>query len=195
MIQRWSSQQLFPITLLGLLAALSFWLARSVDLPDTRRDGKLRHDPDTVVENFQVRRLDADGILRYRLVAPSMQHFADDDSSLLSQPKLHYYRPGSPEMILTGQHGFSAAKAETVFFWDDVVATRAATADRAEMIARMPDLTIQPDAGIAFTDSPVQINQGPSWVKGIGMFLDNNTSIITLKSQVTGTYYRPKAPQ
>jgi lipopolysaccharide export system protein LptC len=195
MIGRWQSQQVFPIVLLGLLAALSFWLARTVEMPEPRLDGKLRHDPDAFVDHFQVRRLDAEGALQYRLTAPRMEHFPDDDSSLLSQPKLEYFRDRAPSMTLSGKNGYVAAKGETVFFWDDVMAIRAATAERTEMVARMPDLTVQPDEGIAFTDSPVEISQGQSWIKGVGMHLNNNTSVLTLKSQVTGTYYRPKAPQ
>jgi lipopolysaccharide export system protein LptC len=195
MIGRWQSQQVFPIVLLGLLAALSFWLARSVEMPEARLEGKLRHDPDAFVERFQVYRMDADGALQYRLTAPRMEHFPDDDSSLLSQPRLEYYRDRAQSMTLSGENGYVAAKGETVFFWDNVKATRAATAERAEMVARMPDLTVQPDEGTAFTDSPVEISQGRSWIKGVGMHIDNNTSVLTLKSQVTGTYYRPKAPQ
>jgi len=194
-MKRWSSQQLFPIVLLSLLAALSFWLARSADLPEGRRDGKQRHDPDSFVENLEVRRMDANGALQYRLTAPHMQHFPDDDSSLLTQPTLDYYRPDQPSMTLSGKNGYVAAKGETVFFWDDVMATRAATAEHPKMVARMPDLTVQPDEGIAFTGSQVEINQGQSWLKGVGMHLDNNNSVLVLKSQVTGTYYRPKAPQ
>lgn len=194
-MKNWQSQQLFPIVLLSLLAALSFWLAHSADLPEGRHDGKQRHDPDAFVDNFEVRRIDADGILQYRLTAPHMRHFPDDDSSFLSEPKLQNYRPDQPSMALSGKNAYVTAKGGTIFFWDDVVATRAATGDRPEMVARMPDLTVQPDEGTAFTDSPVEINQGESWVKGVGMHLDNNTSVLVLKSQVTGTYYRPKAPQ
>lgn len=194
-MKRWTSQQLFPIILLSLLAALSFWLAHSVDLPEPRSDGKQRHDPDAFIDNFQVRRLNAAGALQYRLTAPHMQHFPDDDSSLLAQPRLDYYRPDQPPMTLSGKNGYVASKGETVFFWDDVKATRAASSDRPAMIATMPDLTVQPDEGFAFTDSPVEIAQGRSWLKGIGMEIDNYNSVLVLKSQVTGTYYRPKAPQ
>jgi lipopolysaccharide export system protein LptC len=65
--------------------------------------------------------------------------------------------------------------------------------DRPEMVARMPDLTAEPDAGIAFTSSPVEITQGQSWVKGVGAHLDNNTSTLILQSQVRGLLIRPRA--
>lgn len=193
-MKRWSGQT-FPLVLLGLLAALSFWLEYSVDLPEPRRDGKVRHDPDTFVENFQIHKMNAQGVLQYRLTSPHMEHFPDDDSSLLTQPKLDYYRPNASDMTLTGKNGYVTAGGETVFFWDDVVATRAATPERPLMVTRMPDLTVQPDVGIAFTASPVEITQGRSWIKGTGMNLDNNTSVLTLNSQVTGTHYQTKAPQ
>lgn len=193
-MQRWSGQ-LFPIILLSLLAALTFWLERTVDLPEGRHDGKQRHDPDTYIENFEVRRLNIDGVLQYRLVSPRMQHYPDDDSSLLNDPKLTYYRPEAPDMTLRGKHAIVTSKGETAFFWDDVVATRAATAERPEMVARMPDLTVRPDEGTGFTNSRVEITQGNSWMKGTGMNLDNNESTVVLQSQVTGLYYSPKAPQ
>lgn len=193
-MKRWSGQ-LFPVILLSLLAALSFWLERAVDLPESRRDGKQRHDPDTFVENFVVRRLNVEGNLQYRLTSPSMRHYPDDDSSLLTLPKLTYYRPDAPDMTLTGKNAYVTSKGEVVLFWDNVVATRAATQERPEMVARMPDLTVRPDDGIGFTGSPVEITEGRSWIKGVGMNMDNNESTLVLQSQVTGLYHKPKAPQ
>ncbi len=193
-MKRWSGQ-LFPLILLGLLAALSFWLERAVDLPEGRHDGKERHDPDTVVENFTVRRLDETGDLKYRLIAPYMEHYPDDDSSLLKNPTIVYYRPNAPEMTISSRQAFSTSKGTVVFFWDDVVATRDATAERPAMSAQMPDLIVEPDAGTGFTQSPVEIRQGASWLKGVGMTLDNNISTFALQSQVTGLYFSPKAPQ
>lgn len=193
-MKRWSGQ-LFPVILLGLLAALSFWLERAVDLPEGRHDGKQRHDPDAFVENFTVRRLDAEGRLQYHLVSPRMQHFPDDDSSLVNEPRLTYYRPQAPVMTLSARNGYITSKGEIVHLWDDVVATRAATRERPPMVARMPDLTVRPDDGIGFTDSPVELTEGRSWVKGTGMHLDNNDSTLVLKSQVTGLYFRPQAPK
>lgn len=193
-MKRWSGQ-LYPLLVLGLLAALSFWLEQAVYLPESKHDGKLRHDPDSFVENATVRRFSADGILRYRLIAPYLQHFSDDDSTLIEQPYLTYYRPGAPNMTVAGNRGYVSAKGETVYFWDGVVATRAANDNRPEMQARMPDLTAQPDAGTAFTDSPVELTQGSSWLKGIGMNLDNNASTFVLQSQVRGYYLSPRTKQ
>ena len=162
---RFGSSQLFTVVLLALLAGVSFWLQKVIAPVDTVRDGKFRHDPDAMAENFLVRKFDDQGRVKYRLTAPYMEHFPDDDSSELKSPVL----------------------------WGDVKAVRPAMPDRPEMVARMPDLTIEPDAGTAFTNSAVHITEDRSWAKGVGMHLDDKTSIFVLQSQVTGLSYPRRA--
>ena len=190
---RFGSSQLFVIVLLALLAGLSFWLQRAVTPVEVVRDGKWRHDPDAIAENFLVRQFDEKGRVKYRLTAPYMMHFPDDDSSELKSPNLIHYRPNAPQLTLTGKNAKVTSKGKTVFLWDDVRAVRAATSARPELVARMPDLTVQPDDGTAFTQSPVEITEDKSWVKGVGMHLDNNTSTFELQSQVTGLSYPRRA--
>lgn len=191
-MKHWPSQ-IFPIILLALLAGLTFWLQKTIGGDETKHDGKLRHDPDSIAENFSVRRFDETGTVKYRLIAPQLKHFPDDDSSELKSPTLISYRPDAPPVTISANYAKATSKGETIFLWDNVSIIRAATPERPEMIARMPDLTTQPDAGFAFTNSPVEITQGQSWVKGVGAHLDNNTSILILQSQVTGLYIRPRA--
>lgn len=191
-MKHWPSQ-LFPVIVLALLAGLSFWLQSTVDRGETKNDGKFRHDPDATAENFTVRRFDQNGQLKYRLTAPYLVHYPDDDTSELNSPVLVSYRPDGPQVTVAGDHAKVTAKGETIFLWENVSVTRAATPERPELVARMPDLTAQPDAGIAFTGSPVEITQGPSWVKGVGIHIDNNNATLVLQSQVRGQYIRPRA--
>ena len=44
-----------------LLAVGSWWLTRTVTVPDKVFDGKLRHDPDYTIENFTVSVMGARG--------------------------------------------------------------------------------------------------------------------------------------
>ncbi len=192
---RFSPSQLFAVALLTLLAGLSFWLQRVVAPVEVVQDGKLRHDPDAIAENFLVRQFDEKGRVKYRLTAPYMTHFPDDDSSELKSPTLIHYRPDAPPLTLSGKNARVASKGQTVFLWDDVKAVRAATPARPELVARMPDLIVRPDDGTAFTQSPVEITEDKSWLKGVGMHLDNNTSIFELQSQVTGLSYPRRAKQ
>ena len=191
-MKHWPSQ-LFPIIMLALLAGLTFWLQSTIDAGNGKHDGKLRHDPDAMAENFVVRRFDESGQVKYRLTAPYLEHYPDDDSSELKSPTLISYRPEAPSITVKGDHAKVTSKGETVYLWDNVSVTRAGTTDRLELVARMPDLTAQPDAGFAFTNSPVEITQGQSWMTGVGARIDNNNATFELQSQVKGQYIRPRA--
>ena len=190
-MKNWSGQ-VFIVGLLALLAGLTFWLDQNQSVAEARADSNLRHDPDAMADNFVMRRFDETGVVKYRLSAPHMKHFPDDDSSVLTNPTLITYRPDAPPVTILAKNAISTSKGTTVFMWDDVSITRAASPERQEMVARMPDLTAQTEDGFAFTDSPVHVTQGESWVKATGAFLDNNTSILTLQSQVTGLYIRSR---
>jgi lipopolysaccharide export system protein LptC len=193
-MKNWPSH-LFPVILLSLLAGLSFWLQKTVDRDDAPKVKAVRHEPDAIAENFSARRFDENGQLKFRLVAPFMMHYADDDSSELRSPTLVAYRPDAPPVTISGRHAKVTSKGEVVYIWEDVVVNRAATPERPAMTGRMPDLLVEPNLGTAFTNSPVEITQERSWVKGVGMHIDNNTSTFVLQSQVTGLYYSSKAPK
>ncbi|WP_295003251.1 LPS export ABC transporter periplasmic protein LptC [uncultured Dechloromonas sp.] len=191
-MKHWPSQ-LFPIIILSVLAGLTFWLQSAIDLGNDKHDGKLRHDPDGIAENYVVRRFDENGLVKYRLTGPHMVHYPDDDSSELRSPTLVSYRPDAPQITVTSKFAKVTSKGEVAYLWDDVRITRAATPEQQELVARMPDLTVQTEAGFAFTNSPVEITQGQSWVTGVGAQIDNNKSTFVLQSQVKGQYIRPRS--
>ena len=186
----------FPLLVLGILAGLSFWLEQATEVPLIKNDGKTRHDPDTLVDNLAVHRFGPDGVLKYKLIAAHMEHYPDDESSRVLSPRLTSYRPGSPDVLLTGKQALVTQEGKHVLVQENVVITRAAFADRAELVARTEELTVLPDAGQAFNQHPVHITQGESWMKGVGVQVDNNQGTFSLQSQVTGEYFaKPQPPR
>lgn len=190
-MKHWSGH-LFPILLLSILAGLTYWLQGVVDGTTLRNTGKLRHDPDAIAENFTVRQLDETGRVKYRLSAPYLVHYPDDESSELQFPTLISFRPNSPPLTITANHAWATAKGEVIYLWENVRVARAATGKQAELISRSPDLTVQTETGFAFTASPVEITQGQSRVTGVGAQIDRDTSTFVLLSQVKGLYIRPQ---
>lgn len=193
-MKNWPSQA-FPIILLGFLAALSFWLQKSVDRNELPPVAEVRHTPDAIAENFSARRFDENGQVKFRLIAPYMEHFSDDDSSELKAPTLVTYRPDAPPVTISGRNAKVSSKGEVVYLWDNVVVNRAASPERPALTATMPDLVVHPNESTAFTNSAVEITQAKSWVKGVGMKIDNKASTFELQSQVTGLYFSSKASQ
>lgn len=187
---RHGGAQLFPLVVLGTLALLSFLLQSVVNQDVPRNDGKLRHDPDARAENFVVSRFDADGQLKYLLRAPYMEHYPDDDSSFIRAPDLRTFRRDGPPVDVRSDTALVTARGEVAHLQGNVRLDRPATDNLAAMEARTPELTVEVEAGLAHTDSPVDIRQGRSWLKGTGMDLDNNASTMLLRSQVTGELTR-----
>ena len=169
-----------PLAALGLLVGLTLWLNQLVQAPYSRADGKLRHDPDLLVENFSARKLGEDGAVLYTLAARKMVHFPDDDSALLESVKLEAFEPKQPRMTITADQGRLEQRRDRVHIEGNVVVTREADA-RSEAARLTTDkLLVLPDEGIARTSTPVRLESASSRALAQGMEINNRTRIMTL---------------
>jgi lipopolysaccharide export system protein LptC len=187
------SGQLFPIALLALLAALTYWLDVRLALKAERPDWRQEHRPDTIVDDFEIRRLNAEGVLQYRLKAPHLVHYPDDDSAEVTTPHITLYRPSGAPLTLLGQMAHVSAKGERVFFPGQVDIDRAASPDNQALTARTTDLTVLPEEGLASTDQHVFMTLGASELQGTGARIDNKAQTFELLANVTGRYVAQKA--
>jgi len=181
-MKQWGSA-LFPLSLLLALAGLTFWLRYATELPSARHDGKNRHDPDYIITDGMLRKLDETGRLQYTLKAIDIRHYPDDETTDMLKPNLVYLYPTRPTVTMVAERGHSNEGGQQVDLSGDVQITRAASAKGEAMVAFTPDLTVLPDDEKAFTKSPVLITQGKSWVKGVGMQADTRAQTYVLESQ------------
>jgi lipopolysaccharide export system protein LptC len=181
-MKQWGSA-LFPLSLLLALTGLTFWLRYATEFPDVRRDGKNRHDPDYIISDGVLRKLDQNGRLQYTLNAADIRHYPDDDSTDLIKPQLVYLYPKNPSVTMLAERGHSNKGGQQIDLYDNVLITRAASAQAEAMIGSTPNLTVLPDDEKAFTKSPVLITQGKSWVKGVGLQVDTRAQTYVLESQ------------
>ena len=181
-MKQWGSA-LFPLSLLAALAVLSFWLRYATELPEERRDGKHRHDPDFVIHDSVLRKLDSSGQLQYTLNSAVIRHYPDDESTDMSKPHLIYQYPTRPSVTIRAERGHANKEGEQIDLYENVQITRAATAKDAEMNGYTDQLTVFPDDEKAFTKSPVLITKGQSWLKGVGMQVDSRAQTYVLESQ------------
>ena len=181
-MKQWGSA-LFPLSLLAALAVLSFWLRYATELPEERRDGKHRHDPDFVIHDSVLRKLDSSGQLQYTLNSAVIRHYPDDDSTDMSKPHLIYQYPTRPSMTIRAERGHANKEGQQIDLYENVQITRAATAKDPEMNGYTDQLTVFPDDEKAFTKSPVLITKGKSSLKGVGMQVDSRAQTYVLESQ------------
>jgi lipopolysaccharide export system protein LptC len=169
-----------PLAAMGLLVALTLWLNQLVQAPYSRADGKLRHDPDLIVENFSARKLGEDGSVLYTLAARKMVHFPDDDSALLESVQLEAFEPRQPRMTITADQGRLEQRRDRVYIEGNVVVTREADARNEAARLTTDKLLVLPDEGIARTSTPVRLESASSRALAQGMEINNRTRIMTL---------------
>ncbi len=75
-----------PLAILLLLAALSFWIERSVQLTETGSEAS-HTDPEGIMENFDALRTDPAGKPHYRLSAKKLKHYTGSKRTELESPR------------------------------------------------------------------------------------------------------------
>lgn len=182
---------LFPLILIGSLAGMSYWLDLASRAPTGRNDGKTRHDPDYIVENFELRRFDPEGARQHTLRAPLMRHYPDDDSTVVLSPELTYHR--APTTQVSAREARIDSQAKHVELIDDVRVTRRGVAGKPDSVLTTSHLDAYPDDEIATSNVPVLITQGLTNVSGSSMEANNKTQIYVLEGPVHGIFHRNKA--
>lgn len=182
----------FPLVLLALLAALTFWIDRTVQPPQPKRDGSSRHDPDYRLTNFSTMRTDRNGTPRHMLAATEMVHFPDDDSTQLTRPRFTQYSASKPYTQIEGQRGLVTSDGEHVYFMDNVKVVRGATPQKGELTVLTDYLHILPEQDLVVTDRAVTILQAPRTViHATGMEYNKKLGILKLFRRVRVHYEKP----
>jgi lipopolysaccharide export system protein LptC len=186
-MKHWGSA-LFPLSLLMVLTLLTFWLRYATELSEPNRDGKYRHDPDYILSDIVLRKLDQNGQLRYTLRAADVRHYPDDGTIDLLSPHLlqQNRQEDKPPVTISADRGHVSNDNERIDLYDNVRIYRRPFGKYEELTATMNELTAFPDDEKAFTKAPVLIRQGQSWVKGVGMRVDNRAQTYIIESQAVG---------
>jgi lipopolysaccharide export system protein LptC len=183
---------MFPLTLVFMMAMITFWINQTVQEQGPRIDGSNRHDADYRLHNFVTTQSDANGKLRYVLAATEMTHYPDDDSTVLQRPKFTQFAADKPYTQIQGLRGYISSDGETVEFVDNVKVIRQATEEKGQMQLLTEKLTIEPNKDLATTQSPVTITQAPKTkVTAVGMIFDKKNQTMTLLDKVRVHYERP----
>lgn len=179
---------IFPLVLASLLAGTAFWLEQASRIQTAGSDGKIRHDPDYMIENFHLRRFDNTGALQHTLLGKHMRHYPDDDSTIVTEPRLTYHR--TPPTFVNAREAQVDGDGEHVELIDDVRVTRGGKSGKPDVVITTQHLHAYPDEEIATTDVPVTITQGLSKTHGSSLKANNKTSIYVLDGPVNGIFFR-----
>jgi lipopolysaccharide export system protein LptC len=184
---------LFPLFMLLLLAALTFWLSRVIQSDAPR--GPLRHDPDYWAEGVKVLRFDINGTLQHTLTAEKLLHYPDDDTTIVTRPHVTYH--SQPPVEIAARMAYIGRDGKEADLVDEVKVTRHGAKDGVPSTTlESRTLKIFPDEEKGSTGDPVTITRGSSVMHGTGLEIDNGTGITVLRGRVSGTIHsnRTKTP-
>jgi lipopolysaccharide export system protein LptC len=183
------SHSLFPVIVLTLLAGVSVWLDRVTQQEPVAKTDKTRHEADFSADKITLHRFDPTGKVQYILVADSMVHYADDESTELKNPRLNYLNRPEPVWV---ESRFATVNKDgsTVVLTDEVLVRRAAHAGKPESTLRTEQMTVWPEDEKMRADKPVTLTQGQTVINAERMESDNIIGEVRLQGQVRGTLYR-----
>ena len=127
-----STTRLFPLLLMLALAALTFWLERTVREEEGAHPSLRRHDPDYIVDNLMHTRYNALGAVESTLAAAKMLHYPDDDSTDLIAPRVVQTKTAEPRVTVTADRGTLSQDGEEVFLYGNVLLVREGDRERSE---------------------------------------------------------------
>jgi lipopolysaccharide export system protein LptC len=178
---------LFPLVMLVLLAALTFWLDRVIQGDNPR--GPLRHDPDYWVDRFEVRRFDIEGKRQHTLVADNLLHYPDDDTTIVTAPRMTYHQ--SPPTEISARMAYVGRDGKEIDLVDNVRVVRQPSKEGSSpTVLETRTLKVFPDDEKGRTGDPVTITQDRSVMRGTGLEIDNRSGVTVLHGRVTGTLHR-----
>ncbi|MCX8085260.1 MAG: LPS export ABC transporter periplasmic protein LptC [Rhodocyclaceae bacterium] len=184
------SSVLFPLLVAGVLAALSYWLEIASRQP-LMPEGRARHDPDYLIEDFELRRYSAEGLLQHTLRARQLLHFPDDDSTEVLSPLMIWHR--TPPTTVSAQKARMDGEGKHILLQEDVRVVRGAAHGKEETVLLTSSLDVYPDDEIVRTREAVTIRQGASVVTGVGLEANHQTGLAVLDGPVRGTFHRSRS--
>ena len=119
--------RLAVVAVLFALAALAWWLPNALTPRGNLFDGESRHDPDYTIDNFIATEMNAQGQRKHELRAAKLVHYADDDTSDLTQPYLIQYPPGAAPVHTRADRGRILPNGKEILMQDNVRVTRGAS--------------------------------------------------------------------
>lgn len=180
----------FPIGLLLVLAALSYWLAVVSEAEPTDIGGRFRHDPDTIIRQFDGISYDEQGNRKAGLRGVELRHYPDDESSVIQQPYLRRFVANAEPSTVNANQAVVNSDGSEVDLTGNVRAFRPPQNGKSAITLTAPHMRVLVDEERARTPGFARIQQGSSWISGTGFDADNVTEVFNFHSNVTGSYKR-----
>ena len=176
-----------PLAILLLLAGLSFWIERVVQLPGNGRPAG-KTDPEGIMENFDALRTDPAGNPQYRLSARRLKHYSGSKLTEMESPRFVQLDAQAGEVSAVAQLATISPDGNEVDLHGDVNVVRAARAGQSAMTLRTARLIVFPERNLLRAPGVIEIRDKTLDVRAGAMEYNAKRRIIKLTGRVKARY-------
>lgn len=180
---------MLPLLIALILALLTLWLRQAAEYVPENGRSVGDNEPEAIVQNLSIVRLDSRGLAQYSMSASRMLHFPRDNAMALEKPRFEKNDKDGIKTTITANRGRITKDGEEAFFYGEVLLNRSATPRQPALQAKTEFLHIIPNKDLVRSDRHVTITSGNSSLSGVGMEIDKAKGQISLQSQVKGSYH------
>ena len=127
------------------------------------------HRPDYFSNGFIKTSMNEEGLPRNRLIADSMVHYQDDDTTELKNPVFTKIDEEAPPWVIHSKAGFVSSGGKTIFLDGTVLIERDAAPGYDPITINTEDLTVKPEIDYAETEQFAELISLRYRIDGIGM--------------------------
>ena len=179
-----------PIGLYGLLLLLvltSGWFLfrqeSSLQLEAASATG-----PDAFVKDMDLKVMNEQGQLAYRVKALLMSHYPNDERFTLEQPDIKILQDNGDIWRIKSEHGEATEAADIIWLLGAVDIKRLPTETSSQLHIVTTDLLVKPDDEVAETENEATITSDEFLINAVGMKADFSKDTLELRSRVRGHY-------
>jgi lipopolysaccharide export system protein LptC len=176
-----------PLAILLLLAGLSFWIERAVQLPSNGRQAA-KTDPEGIMENFDALRTDSAGNPQYRLSAKRLKHYSGSKLTKMESPRFVQLDAQAGEVSAVAQLATISPDGNEVDLQGDVQVVRAARTGQPAMTLRTARLIVFPESNLLRAPGAIEIRDQTLDVRAGTMEYNAKRRIIKLTGRVKARY-------
>lgn len=181
-----------PLAILLLLAGLSFWIERAIQLaPES--PGSAQSDPEGIMENFNALRTNLEGRQQYRLTAQRLKHYSDSKLTEMEMPRFTHFDTSQGDVTASSRQATVSPDGEEIDLTDDVVVVRSANTGTDSMILRTARLLVFPERNLLRAPGSVDVSDRTLSVRAGAMEYQTDLRIVKLTGRVKARY-SSKAP-
>lgn len=178
-----------PLLLMGLLALGTWWLVKNSPRPLVPREAAApRAEPDYTMQEFLVRRFDAQGEQKVRVQGRELRHYAAAPERVeIDDARVLVRAPDGREAVLTARRAVSDPQAERVqLLGQAVVTSRAPDGQSLRIIGE--SLELDSRAQRLSSHEPAQVESGVGTLRAAGLEYDHLRRSLALSGPVRAVY-------